>query len=128
MDVFDVVRQETRRIAKSSMVLALIFYAAFCLFGYYQPTVFIGFAAGTGYTVFLFYNMACSAVQAALMGDPKRASRLQTSRYLMRYLLTGVFIVAVIKLTPLNPAAVIIPLFFPKIILIASGIIKRKGG
>lgn len=128
MDAFEVVNQETKRMLRGFIPLALILYAGFSLFGYYHIIVLLSIIVGTAYSLFLFYNMAVSAVHAALIGDEKRASRIQTSRYLMRYLLTGIFLVGVIKLTPLNPVAVTIPLFFPKIILIASGIIKRKGG
>lgn len=128
MDAFEVIKQETKRMLRGSIPLAFILYAGFCIFNYYQIIVLLSIIVGTGYSLFLFYNMAVSAVNAALIGDPKRASRMQISRYLMRYLLTGIFLVGVIKLTPLNPVAVTIPLFFPKIILIASGIINRKGG
>ncbi len=128
MDAFEVIRQETKRMFRGSIPLAFILYAGFCIFSYYQIIVLLSIAVGVAYSLFLFYNMAVSSVHAALIGDEKRASRMQISRYLMRYLLTGIFLVGVIKLTPLNPVAVTIPLFFPKIILIASGIINRKGG
>ena len=129
MDTLELVNQETKRMFRRFVPLALVLYAGFSLFGYYQIIVLLSIVVGTAYSLFLFYNMAVSAAQAALVGDEKRASRIQISRYLMRYLLTGAVLVGVIKLTPLNPVAVAIPLFFPKIILIASGIInKRKGG
>lgn len=128
MDAFEVVRQETKNMLNGFIPLSLISYAIFSLFGYYNIMVLLGIILGAVYSLFLFYNMACSSVQAATIGDEKRASRMQTTRYLMRYLMTGVLLVCVIKLTPLNPVAVIIPLFFPKIIIIASGIILRKGG
>lgn len=128
MDAFEVIKQETKRMFRGSIPLAFILYSGFCIFSYYQIIVLLSIAVGVAYSLFLFYNMAVSSVHAALIGDEKRASRMQMSRYLMRYLLTGIFLVGVIKLTPLNPVAVTIPLFFPKIILIASGIINRKGG
>lgn len=46
----------------------------------------------------------------------------------MRYTLTGLLLAGAIKCPPLNAAAAAIPLFFPKLILIASGIFHRKGG
>ena len=128
MDAFEVIRQETKRMFRGSIPLAFILYAGFCIFSYYQIIVLLSIAVGVAYSLFLFYNMAVSSVHAALIGDEKRASSMQMSIYMMRYLLKGIFLVGVIKLTPLNPVAVTIPLFFPKIILIASGIINSKGG
>lgn len=128
MDAFEVVREETRRMRRGCIPLALLAYALFALFGYYQWGTALSLALGTAYTLFNFYQMACTAVRAALLGDPVRARRLQTSRYLMRYVLTGLLLVGAIKCPPLNALAAAIPLFFPKIILIASGVFQRKGG
>ena len=128
MDAFEVVREETRRMACGCIPLALLAYAAFALAGYYHWGVALSLVLGTAYTLFNFNLMARTAVRAALMGDPVRAQRMQSSRYLMRYALTGLLLVGTIKFPPLNAAAAAIPLFFPKIILIASGIFHRKGG
>lgn len=128
MDAFDVVREETRRMARGCVPLALFAYAAFALFGYYHWGVALSLALGTAYTLFNFRQMACTAVRAALLGDPVRARRLQSSRYFLRYALTGVLLVGVIKCPPLNALAAAVPLFFPKIILVASGVFQRKGG
>lgn len=128
MDAYEIVRQETMRMLKGFLPSCFITYAIFAIFGYYQIVVVLSLLVGAAYSLFLFYNMACSAVSAVLIGDEKKASRIQTSRYLMRYVLTGVVVTIVIKFTSLNPVAVVIPLFFPKFILIASGIINRKGG
>ena len=128
MDAFEVVREETRRMARGCIPLALLAYAAFALAGYYHWGVALSLVLGTAYTLFNFNLMARTAVRAALLGDPARAQRLQSSRYLMRYALTGLLLVGAVKFPPLNAVAVAIPLFFPKIILIASGIFQRKGG
>lgn len=128
MNPFDIAREETRRIARGCIPLMLLAYAGFALFGHYHWSVALSLVLGTAYTIFNFSQMAFSAVRAALADDPARARRLQTSRYLMRYVLTGVLLVGAIKLPPFQPAAVMLPLFFPKIILFASGIVHRKGG
>ncbi|WP_122789305.1 ATP synthase subunit I [Intestinibacillus sp. Marseille-P6563] len=128
MDAFEVVREETRRMRRGCIPLALFAYAVFALFGYYQWGVALSLALGTAYTLFNFYQMACTAVRAALLGDPVRARRMQSSRYFVRYVLTGALLVAVIKCPPLNAVAAAVPLFFPKILLVASGVFQRKGG
>ena len=128
MTPFDIVRDETRRIARGCVPLLLLSYAGFALFGYYHWPVALSLLLGTAYAIFNFYQMAFSAVRAALLDDPARARKMQTSKYLMRYVLTGLLVVGAIKLPPFFPAAVILPLFFPKIILFESGIVQRKGG
>lgn len=128
MNPFDIAKDETRRMARGCIPLMLLAYAGFALLGYSHWSVALSFALGTAYTLFNFNLMAFSAVRASLMDDPAQARRLQTSRYLMRYVLTGVLLTGAIKLPPFNPAAVMLPLFFPKIILFASGILHRKGG
>ena len=128
MDAFEVVRDETRRMLRGFIPLAFLAYAGFALFGYYQWGVALSLVLGTAYTLFNFYQMACTAVRATLLGDPVRAQRMQSSRYFVRYVLTGVLLVAVIKCPPLNAVAAAVPLFFPKILLAASSVFQRKGG
>ena len=71
----------------------------------------------------------CSVdTEYVLRNEDGSAQRMQSSRYLMRYTLTGLLLAGAIKCPPLNAAAAAIPLFFPKLILIASGIFHRKGG
>ncbi|MBS6546376.1 MAG: ATP synthase subunit I [Clostridiaceae bacterium] len=128
MDAFEIVREETRRMARGCIPLMCFAYAAFALAGYYHPGTLLSLILGTAFTLFNFNLMARTAVRAALLGDPVRAQRMQTSRYIVRYALTGLLLIGAIKFPPLNAVAVAIPLFFPKIILIASGIFHRKGG
>lgn len=128
MNPFDIARDEARRMKRGCIPLMMLTYAGFSLFGYYHWPVALSLALGTAYTLLLFHQMAFSAVRAVLMDDPVQARRLQVSRYLMRYVLTGVLLTGAIKLPLFNPAAVMLPLFFPKIILLASGISQRKGG
>ncbi len=128
MDAFDVVREETDRMKRRFIPLMLLSYAAFALTGHYDWGTALSLLLGTAYALFNFYQMACTSVRAALIGDEARARRIQSSRYAVRYMLTAGLMVAAVKIAVLNPVAVIIPLFFPKIILTASGILQRKGG
>ena len=128
MDPFDIVREETRRMTRGCVGLALLTYAVFLLLGYRHPSVALSLALGTAYTLYNFHQMAFSAVRAALMDDPAEARRIQTIRYLMRYMLTAVLLIGAIKLPFFHAVAVTLPLFFPRIIIFASGIVQKKGG
>ena len=46
--------------------------------------------------------------------------------YVFRYVLTGVFVVAAIIAPPIQPLAAILPLFFPKILLLWRATVHRK--
>ena len=48
--------------------------------------------------------------------------------YVVRYMLTAVFVIAAIKLPYLNAAAAVIPLFFTKALLLWRHAVQRKGG
>lgn len=128
MDGFEVAREETRNMLRRCIPLLLFAYAVFALLGYYQWNHALSLVLGTAYMLFNFRQMAFTAVRAALSGDPNRARQIQSSRYFARYALTALLLIAAIKLPLLNAAAMAIPLFFPQIILIASGIFQKKGG
>ena len=128
MDDLEVAREETRNMLRKCIPLLFFAYAVFALLGYYQWNHALSLVLGTAYMLFNFRQMAFTAVRAALSGDPNRARQIQSSRYFARYALTALLLIAAIKLPLLNAAAVAIPLFFPQIILIASGIFQKKGG
>lgn len=125
----DIVRQEGRRMLRGMLPLALMTYALFALLGRYEGWTILSVAAGTAYSFLNFISLARTATRAAALGDPGRAQRLLTGRYMLRYGLTAVLLVAAIKWTPLNALALAVPLFYPKLILIiASGVSRKKGG
>lgn len=97
MDAFEVVREETQRMLRGCIPLTLLAYAAFALAGYYHPGTLLSLILGTAFTLFNFNLMARTAVRAALLGDPARAQRLQSSRYVLRYALTGLLLVGAVK-------------------------------
>ena len=61
----------------------------------------------------------------ALCGQGIRITR---RGYVVRYMLTAVFVIAAIKLPYLNAAAAVIPLFFTKALLLWRHAVQRKGG
>ena len=83
-----------------------------------------------------------SAARAVLF-PPAQGTRIVRRGYFFRYLLTGAAVFAAIRLPQLQPLAAILPLFFPKLILLwqqvrpsvrkaerktASDALQRKGG
>lgn len=129
MNTDDIVREETRRMLRGMAPLALLTFAVLALFGRYDWGTALSIIIGTAYTLFNFTNMARTAARAVALGEPARAQRMLTSRYVLHYGLTAVLLIAAFKIEPLNPFAVAVPLFYPKLILIiASGVSRKKGG
>lgn len=126
---YEIVREELQKIAKPMLPLAVFTYAGFALCGYYGWETILSILLGTLYALFQFYQIGKAAVRAAaLYRDPSRAQKQVFSGYLTRYALTALLVVLAFKLPFLNPAAVIIPLFYTKVILLISNILRRKGG
>lgn len=128
MTMFPVARAETMRIARGCLPLAVLTYAAFALAGEYGLSTVLGLVPGTLFAIWNFYAMACAAERWAQMGDPARAQRAMTRSYIVRYLLMAALIVGAVMLEPVNALAAAIPLFYPKLILLASGLFQKKGG
>ncbi|MDR3837244.1 MAG: hypothetical protein Q3X70_05860, partial [Agathobaculum sp.] len=59
---------------------------------------------------------------------PAQGIRITRRGYVVRYMLTAVFVIAAIKLPYLNAAAAVIPLFFTKALLLWRHAVQRKGG
>ena len=86
-----IVYEETKRIARSGASVLL----------------------GTAFALLLFYMIGRSTVRATAF-PPAQGIRITRRGYVVRYMLTAVFVIAAIKLPYLNAAAAVIPLFFTK--------------
>lgn len=126
--MFPIARAETIRIARCCVPLAVLTYGVFALLGHYGLSTLLGLVPGTFFAIWNFYAMASAAERWAQLGDPARAQRAMTQSYILRYSLMAVLIVAAVLLEPVDPLAAAIPLFYPKLILLASGLFQRKGG
>ena len=101
-----IVREETRRMLRGMAPLTLIAFGVFVLAG-------------------------CDPVQAGvslLLFPPAQGIRIVRRGYFFRYVLTGVMVFAAIKTPFIQPLAAILPLFFPKVILLWSAAVQKKGG
>ena len=113
---YEIVREETARLARGMAPLVLIAFG-------------ISLLAGTAYSILLFAMIGRSAARAVLF-PPAQGTRIVRRGYFFRYLLTGAAVFAAIRLPQLQPLAAILPLFFPKVILLWQQVrpSARKGG
>ena len=86
-----------------------------------------GFTFDDAFALLLFYMICRSTVRATAF-PPAQGIRITRRGYVVRYMLTAVFVIAAIKLPYLNAAAAVIPLFFTKALLLWRHAVQRKGG
>lgn len=127
MTGMQIVREETARMLRGFAPLTLIAFGAFVIAGCDPLRAGISLLLGAGYALLLFRMLAVSAARAALF-PPAQAVRRVRAGYLFRYVLTGIMVFAAIKVPFIHPLAAVLPLFFPKMILLWCNIVQRKGG
>lgn len=112
---------------RGMLPLALVTFGVFALCG--QGIVRSGASVllGTAFALLLFYMIGRSTVRATAF-PPAQGIRITRRGYVVRYMLTAVFVIAAIKLPYLNAAAAVIPLFFTKALLLWRHAVQRKGG
>ena len=126
---YEIVREETARLARGMAPLALIAFGILLLAGFEPLRTGVSLLAGTAYSILLFAMIGRSAARAVLF-PPAQGTRIVRRGYFFRYLLTGAAVFAAIRLPQLQPLAAILPLFFPKLILLWQQVHPsvRKGG
>lgn len=122
-----IVYEETRRLLRGMTPLALVTFGVFTLMGQAPARTAVSVALGTAFALLLFYLIGRSTVRATAF-PPAQGIRITRRGYVIRYLLTAVFVIAAIKLPMLNAAAAVIPLFFTKVLLLWHHAVQRKGG
>ncbi|MDO4269995.1 MAG: ATP synthase subunit I [Eubacteriales bacterium] len=127
MTGMEIVREEARRMLRGMVPLTLIAFGAFVLFGCAPLRAAVSLLLGACYSLLLFRMIGRSAVKAVLF-PPEQGTRIVRRGYVFRYALTGVMIVLAIKAPFIHPLAAVLPLFFPKFILLWSSVFQRKGG
>lgn len=113
---YEIVREETARLARGMAPLVLIAFGILLLAGFEPLRTGVSLLAGTAYSILLFVMIGRSAARAVLFPPA--------------HLLTGAAVFAAIRLPQLQPLAAILPLFFPKVILLWQQVrpSARKGG
>ena len=120
---YEIVREETARLARGMAPLVLIAFGILLLAGFEPLRTGVSLLAGTAYSILLFVMIGRSAARAVLF-PPAQGTRIVRRGYFFRYLLTGAAVFAAIRLPQLQP------LFFPKVILLWQQVrpSARKGG
>ena len=118
-----IVYEETKRMLRGMLPLALVTFGVFALCGQGIARSGASVLLGTAFALLLFYMIGRSTVRATAF-PPAQGIR----GYVVRYMLTAVFVIAAIKLPYLNAAAAVIPLFFTKALLLWRHAVQRKGG
>lgn len=127
MTGMQIVREETRRMLRGFAPLTLIAFGALLLAGCDPLRAGVSLLLGAAYALLLFRMLAASAARAALFPPAQAVRRVRTG-YLFRYVLTGIMVFVAIKAPFIHPLAAVLPLFFPKVILLWCNVVQRKGG
>lgn len=122
-----IAREEWARMARGMAPLALIAFGIFVLAGCDVGRAGVSLALGTAYALLLFRMIAGNVAKATLF-PPERATRIVQRGYFFRYVLTGLAVFAALKAPFLHPIATVLPLFFPKAVLLWCNVVQRKGG
>lgn len=127
MKDYEIVREEAARLKRGMVLLAVLTGIVLALCGQASWRVAISVALGTCYAWALFVLMGRNVVRSVAL-PPGQAEACMRKGYMLRYVLTGAVILAVLKLPFFHPLAAILPLFFPKLVLLFGGKFQKKGG
>lgn len=120
-----VVAKETRYIAGITIILSILMEAVFLIIGIWSYKVLIGNILGACVAVANFLLMGIT-VQNAVQKDEKDAASLMKVSQMLRNLMLLITALLAFLLPFINPAAAIIPLFFPRIAILLIPVRDRK--
>ena len=120
----DATLRETIKIFKGIVVLDVIFIAIIYILGKFDIPMLQGILIGSVYALLNFRLIAVS-LNRAVQRSPGRAQVFAGVSYVGRLALTAAIILAAIKVDYINAFGVIVPMFFPKIIIVSSAINRK---
>lgn len=120
----DTTLRETIKLLKGIIVLDIIFIAIIYILGKFDIPMLQGILIGSVYALLNFRLIAVSLNRAVQM-SPGRAQVFAGVSYVGRLALTAAIILAAIKVDYINAFGVIVPMFFPKIIIVSSAINRK---
>ena len=120
----DATLRETIKLLKGIIVLDIIFIAIIYILGKFDIPMLQGILIGSVYALLNFRLIAVSLNRAVQM-SPGRAQIFASISYMGRLALTAAIILAAIKVDYINAFGVIVPMFFPKIIIVSSAINRK---
>ena len=120
----DVIAQEGLRVIKGTAVLdGVTLLVAICL-GRFTLPILLGLLVGSCYAVLNFFLIGL-AVERALQRSPRSARLFMVGQYFLRMFLTAVVIILGLKASCLHAVTVILPLFYPKLVVVASAVLAQ---
>ena len=120
----DTTLRETIKLFKGIIVLDILFIALLLIIGKLDSSMIQGILIGSVYAILNFRLLAVSIKRAVLM-SPGRAQVFAGISYMGRLALTAAIILAAIRVDYINEFGVIIPMFFPKAIIVISAINRK---
>ncbi|MFI3114807.1 MAG: hypothetical protein R3Y12_01530 [Clostridia bacterium] len=117
----NIVLGELKKLIVPSFILAFITFALFAFNGYGSIGVFITIIMSVLYN-FVNFFMLGSAISLALTKSPSGAQMYMAMQFFIRYIITGSLVYYSIILPSINALAFVIPLFYPKVILVLRSI------
>ncbi len=105
-------------------VMTLVCYGVTLFWGFDVPTL-IGFLLGYGY-VWLCYEYLAKSCERAVELDVKKGKRVMMTCYIVRF--SGLFILSAAAMLTgyVNVIGILVPQFFPRIVLTAREFFIRK--
>lgn len=120
----DIVIAELKKIALGILLCDGVFLLVSLGFGFFSAELFSGMALGTAYAIIHFLLLGTS-VASAMKKNPRQAQIQMTVQYFIRMILTAFVILIGFAVDFINPLGVVVPLFFPKIVLYAQSIFRK---
>lgn len=120
----DVTQEETIKIIKGIIILDLIILTAAFLFTNLDMPFLNGLALGSIYAVLNFRLIAVTIKKAVKM-PPAKAQMYVGANYFIRLALSALVIFIAIRADYINVLSAVIPMFFPKLIIVALAIMKK---
>lgn len=130
LKVDETVRQETINMAIGTIILSALMESVFLLIGRWDYTVFLGNLLGGFAAVINFFLMGLTVQSAIQQSEEDAKMKMKTSQTMRMQMLFVVALIGVI-LSCFNIVAVMVPLFFPRIIITLrsfSGNKEQAGG
>lgn len=122
------VKKQLSQIAVGILILSTIMVLCFLVLGYFDKTVVFGAILGSGWAFANFTLLAIAVQKAVDKEDGQAAKAYMSGTYTLRLILTAVMVIVAIKLPYVNYLAAIIPIVFPRITIMAVGLIDKKRG
>lgn len=119
MKIQQATKRETLHIALGTLCFSAVLQLAFFLLGRWEPGVLWGNLLGSGYAVVNFFALGLTVQKMAADPNEKRGKLTMQVSYTLRMLFTVFVVVLAIKLPGIYWPAAVIPLFFPRLTILA---------